>query len=69
MAHKKPYLINGEYVSKDEYNKNKFDSFLVRVPKGKKEKIKLHAEITDGSLNKFINRAIDEALERDNKRD
>lgn len=69
MDNKKPYLINGEYVSKDDYNRNKFDSFLVRVPKGKKEEIKTHAESIDGSLNKFINRAIDETMERDNEKD
>lgn len=53
----------------EKYVKNTYDEIKVRVPKGKKEKIKTHAESIDGSLNKFINRAIDEAIERDNEKD
>ena len=35
------------------------------VPKGKKDIIKAHAEAHSESVNGFINRAIDEAIERD----
>lgn len=38
---------------------------LVRFPKGKKDIIKAHAEAHSESVNGFINRAIDEAIERD----
>ena len=39
---------------------------LVRcMPKGKKDIIKAHAEAHSESVNGFINRAIDEAIERD----
>ena len=35
------------------------------MPKGKKDIIKAHAEAHSESVNGFINRAIDEAIERD----
>lgn len=37
-----------------------------RVSRQKRDEIKFHAEATDGSLNKFINRAINETILRDN---
>ena len=53
----------------DKYNKKHYDSINMRVPKGKKEKIAAHAKVHDGSLNKFLNRAVDETIERDNVKD
>ncbi len=44
----------------------KFDEMRVRVPAGKKELVKAHAEVQGESLNGFINRAITETMERDN---
>ena len=41
------------------------DRVSVAMPKGKKDKIKAHAEAHSESVNGFINRAIDEAIERD----
>lgn len=41
------------------------DELKVRMPKGKKSLIKSHAESRGESLNGFINRAIDETMERD----
>ena len=38
----------------------------MQVKKGQKEIIKAHAEVRGESLNGFINRAIQEAMERDN---
>ncbi len=49
----------------DKYNKKHYDSMIIRVPKGKKEKIVAHANEYDISLNKFLNRAVDETMERD----
>ena len=49
----------------DKYLKEKVEEFKVRVPKGKKNKIKAHAETQGESTNAFINRAIDETMERD----
>ena len=42
------------------------DRISIAVPKGKKDTIKAHAEAQGESVNGFINRAIDETMERDN---
>ena len=60
-----PYTVNGVKVSKDEYNRNKFDSFLTRVPKGRKAEIEAHAKAKGKSLNGFVNEAIDEKIQRE----
>ena len=52
---------------KNDYAKKAYDDIRLQVKKGKKELIKAHAEAHDKSLNSFINRAIDETMERDNK--
>ena len=44
-----------------------YDRVNLTVPKGKKEKIKAHAEAQGESVNGFINRAIDNQMERDNE--
>ena len=59
------YIVDGVRVSADEYNKVKYEDLRVRVPKGKKEAIKAHAESKGQSVNGFINEAIDEKMERD----
>lgn len=61
----KAYILDGKRVTKDEYNKAKFDRFLVTVQKGHKAQIQAHAEARGESVNGFINRAISEAMERD----
>ena len=48
-----------------KYEAKVYDKFLVRVPKGKKDDITEHAKNHGESLNGFINRAVDEAIERD----
>lgn len=50
---------------KDRYNAKAYDEIKVRVPKGKKEKIKAHADQQGESVNGFIGRAIDETMQRD----
>ena len=59
------YIVDGERVSADVYNKAKYEDLRVRVPKGKKDAIKAHVEARGESVNGFINRAISEAMERD----
>ena len=59
------YIVNGKRVSADEYNKSKYEDIRVRVPKGRKAEIQAHAEEQDESVNKFINRAIEEAFRND----
>lgn len=48
-----------------KYNAKSYDEIKVRVSKGNKDIIKAHAEGKGESLNGFVNRAIDEAMERD----
>ncbi|MGN0449265.1 MAG: hypothetical protein ACI4G0_02740 [Ruminococcus sp.] len=48
-----------------KYEQQNYDKVLLRLEKGKKDRIKLHAESNGESLNGFINKAIDEKIERD----
>jgi len=52
-----------EYTAK--YVKENYDEFKVRTPKGKKEQLQEHTANTGESMNAFINRAINETMERD----
>ncbi len=47
------------------YESNNYDKVLLRLPKGQREKIKNHAESTGESINSFVNRAINETMQRD----
>jgi len=50
----------------NKYVREKYDRVLVTFSKkGKKDTIKAHAEVCGESVNGFINRAIDETMERD----
>lgn len=52
-------------IVKDRYNAKAYDEIKVRVDKGHKGEIQAHAAALGESLNGFIGRAIDEAMERD----
>ena len=65
---KKAYILDGKRITKDEYNKAKFDRFLVTVQKGHKAEIQAHAEARKESVNGFIKRAIAETIERDKEK-
>ena len=58
-------------TTKSEYRNSwiaeKLDRINLTMPKGKKEIVKAHAESRGESVNAFINRAIDEAIERETK--
>lgn len=58
-------------TKKSEYRNTwiaeKLDRINLTVPKGEKESIKAHAAEHGESLNGFINRAIVETVERDNR--
>lgn len=62
------YIINGERVSADQYNKEKYEDLRVRVPKGRKAEIKSCADAQGKSVNAFVVEAIDEKIEREKKR-
>lgn len=51
-----------------KYEKENYDKVLIRLDKGKKDKIKAHAEINGESINGFVNRAIDETINNDVKK-
>jgi len=59
------YIVDGERVEADAYNKTKYKDLRVRVPIGKKDAIKAHADSRGESVDSFIGRAIDETMERD----
>ena len=48
-----------------KYVKAKYDRFGLTMPKGELDVIKAHAEARSESVNGFINRAIQETMERD----
>lgn len=52
-------------ASHNKYIAKAYDRVNLTMPKGKKEVIQAHAEATGASVNAFINRAIDETMERD----
>ncbi len=56
-------------TTKSEYRNswiaNKLDRVNLTMPKGRKDTIKAHAEERGESVNGFINRAINETIERD----
>lgn len=55
-------------ASKNKWNSENYDRVNLTMPKGQKDKLKNHAEQQGESLNGFINRAIEETVERDNKK-
>ncbi len=60
-------VTKAQQKSVHKYVKNNYDRLEITVPKGKKAELQTHAESKGESLNKFVNRAIDETVERDNK--
>ena len=48
-----------------KYMKENYDVFQIRMPKGRKAVIQAHALAQGESVNGFVNRAIDETMERD----
>lgn len=56
----------GKTEYKNNWQKENVDRVNLTMPKGKKDLIKAHAEARGESVNGFINRAIEETMERDN---
>lgn len=50
-----------------KYMKNNYDEIKIRVPKGKKESIQNYAASKGESLNAFINRAINQVMEKESE--
>ena len=51
--------------AQNKYISKAYDHINLTMPKGKKETVQNHAAQRGESVNFFINRAIDEAIERD----
>ena len=56
----------GKTEYKNNWQKENVDRVNLTMPKGKKDTIKAHAEAQGESVNGFINRAIEETMQRDN---
>lgn len=55
--------------AQNKYISKAYDRVNLTMPKGKKEALQAHAEKFDGgSVNKFINRAIDAQIKNDNEK-
>ena len=52
-------------AANNRYNAKHYDRINIAVPKGKKDVIKAQAEQQGESVNSYINKAIDEKMERD----
>ena len=59
-------VSNAQQKAVHKYVKNNYDRLELTVPKGRKAEIKAHAESHGESVNAFIVRAVNEAMERDN---
>ncbi len=67
------YFVEVNIMSRSEsldraikkYEAEKVERIIFRVPKGKKDIIQAHATKQNESLAAFLNRAIDETMERD----
>lgn len=49
----------------NKYMRENYDRVNVTMPKGRKDAVRAHAEARGESVNGFINRAIDETMERE----
>lgn len=52
-------------AANNRYAARVYDRLSVVVPKGKKAEIKAHVDARNESVNAFMNRAIDETIQRD----
>ena len=48
-----------------KYMKNNYDRLEIKVPKGRKDEIKAHAESRGESLNGYVVQAVEERMGRD----
>ena len=52
----------------NKYMKENYDSLRITTPKGEKLNLQEHAKLMNESLNKFVNRAIRETMQRDREK-
>jgi hypothetical protein len=51
--------------AKNKYNAKAYDNLRIIVKKGEKDVISQHAKTRNESINGFVNRAIEETIQRD----
>ncbi len=61
---KKREYTQAQNKATQKYIKENYDNFMLRMPKGKKAKIKAYADSKGESINGFVNRAIDETMQQ-----
>ena len=59
-------ITKAQQKAVNRYMKNNYDRVNLTLTKGKKEALQAHAASKGESLNGFVNRAINETLDRDN---
>ena len=64
----KPYILDGERVSRHAYERAREDHFNLALPKGMLEQVKAHATARGESTRAFIRRAISEAMEQEGEK-
>ena len=57
-----------QQASVNKYIKEKYDTYRLTMPKGRKAELQAHASERNESLNGFVNRAIDCQMERDKEK-
>lgn len=62
-----PDISKKQQACVNRYIAKSYDRVNLTLPKGQKDIIRAHAESRGESVNAFIQRAIAEAMERDNK--
>lgn len=65
MEEKKSTYTDAQKKAIKKYLHDSVDDLRIRVPKGQKDIIKSYAEAHGESLNGFVVRAVNEAMERD----
>lgn len=60
-----PKVSKAQQRATNKYIAKAYDRVNLTLPKGRKEEVKAHAEQRGESLNGFIQRAIDETMQRD----
>lgn len=63
---KKSRYTEAQAKAAKKYLTESVEDIKIRVPKGQKAVIKAHADQQGESMNQFVIRAVNEAMERDN---
>lgn len=63
---KKSRYTEAQAKAAKKYLTESVEDIKIRVPKGQKAVIKAHADQKGESMNQFVIRAVNEAMERDN---